>query len=303
MASTLISKAPKGSTLHVYDISKGSIKRLYEKHPDTVEICASPREVANKTDIAITMLPEGANVRTVYLNPETGILNPAISARLLVDCSTIDVETSKSVGAEVKRTCPGSSFYDAPVSGGTLGAEVGTLTFMLGCADDGSDAQWPLLYDLTQRMGKASIACGGASMDLMAKLCNNYCSGLIALATAEAMDLGIRGGIDPRVLYQIFSGSTAQSKQGDDWNPVPGIRPQAPSSNGYKGGIKVQLMAKDFGLAMKAARKTGAKALLGEVGHQTYVGASKDPRCRDLDSRVVYRYIGGHEDWDKKASL
>lgn len=102
------------------------------------------------------------------------------------------------------------------------------------------------------------------------------------------------------VLADIFSTSTAQSTINDKWNPVPGICPEAPSSKGYKGGFKVQLMKKDFGLAVNAARGVGAKMVLGEKGLECYEEATKDPRCFDLDSRVVFRYIGGDEDWALK---
>lgn len=249
------------------------------------------------------MLPEGSHVKTVYLDPENGILHDDMAARVLVDCSTIDTETCLRVAAEAKLQHPSISFYDAPVSGGTLGAESGSLTIMLGCSDDGSDAQYPIVYGLLSLMGNSVVCCGGLGMGLAAKLCNNYCSGLIALATAEAMNIGIRSGMDPRVLARVFASSTAQSTICDKWNPVPGICPNAPSSKGYKGGFKVQLMAKDFGLAVAAAEQVGAKMLLGYNGLAAYKDASQDPNCRDLDSRVVFRYIGGHEDWETKFKL
>lgn len=246
------------------------------------------------------MLPEGSHVRSVYLDPNTGILGTELSGRrLLVDCSTLDTETSLLVASEVANHHPSASFYDAPVSGGTLGAEAASLTFMVGCSDDGSDTQYPLLHYLLSLMGKNIVACGGPGMGLTAKLCNNYCSGLISLATAEAMNIGIRSGIDPRFLARVFSSSTAQSTVCDKWNPVPGVCADAPSSKGYKGGFKVQLMAKDFGLAVATAEQVGAKLLLGRVGLDAYKGASNDPNCIDLDSRVLYRFIGGREDWEK----
>ena len=102
--------------------------------------------------------------------------------------------------------------------------------------------------------------------------------------------------MDPRLLAKVFSSSTAQSTICDKWNQVPGVVPEAPSSNGYKGGFKVQLMKKDFGLAVEAGRGVGAKMVLGEVGLGGYEEASQDDRCRDLDSRVVFRWLGGDEE-------
>ncbi|KAH7118603.1 NAD binding domain of 6-phosphogluconate dehydrogenase-domain-containing protein [Dactylonectria estremocensis] len=298
MASNLISKAPPGSTLRVYDISENSMRTLVERHPVSVVICRSPKDVSQKAEIIFTMLPEGSHVRSVYLDPSTGILGPGMSARLLVDCSTIDTKTSLQVARETETHDSKARFYDAPVSGGTLGAEAASLTIMMGCADDGSDAQYALLDRLLRLMGKTVVACGGPGMGLTAKLCNNYCSGLISLATAEAMNMGMRSGMDPRVLSRIFASSTAQSTICDKWNPVPGICPDAPSSKGYAGGFKVQLMAKDFGLAVAAADEVGAKLVLGRAGLEAYEGASRDKRCRDRDSRVLFRYIGGREDWE-----
>lgn len=150
-------------------------------------------------------------------------------------------------------------------------------------------------------MGKTIVLCGGVGFGLTAKLCNNYCSALIALATAEAMNIGMRLSMDPRLLAKVFSSSTAQSTICDKWNPVPGVVPDAPSSKGYKGGFKVQLMKKDFGLAVEAGKRFDAKMLLAGAGLDAYAGASEDPRCRDLDSRVVFRYLGGDEEWAEKV--
>lgn len=241
------------------------------------------------------MLPEGSHVRTVYLDPDTGVLGPELKSRLLIDCSTIDTETSQLVSTAIKSQFPSTVFCDAPVSGGTLGAEAATLTLMIGCSE--KDPNWPEIRDLLSLMGKTIIACGGPGLGLTAKLCNNYCSALISLATSEAMNIGMRAGMDPRLLARVFSNSTAQSTICDKWNPVPGICPNAPASHGYQGGFKIQLMAKDFGLAVSTAEKVGAKLILGAVGLRAYKEASQDPKCRDLDSRVLYRYIGGNEDW------
>jgi 3-hydroxyisobutyrate dehydrogenase len=243
------------------------------------------------------MVPEGSHVKSVYLTPETGVLAATISSKILIDCSTIDTATSLLVRDETKKKFPDASFYDAPVSGGSLGAIKGTLTFMVGCSED--DHHYPLLKDLLGMMGASIFPCGGPALGLTAKLCNNYCSGLIAIATSEAMNIGMRAGMDPRVLAAVFKTSTAQSAISDIFNPVPGLSPEAPPSKGYKGGFKVQLMKKDFGLAVETAERVGAKLVLGEVGLRTYEEASLDERCRDLDSRVVYRYLGGNENWAK----
>lgn len=243
------------------------------------------------------MVPEGSHVRSVYLTPETGVLAADLSNKLIIECSTIDTATSLEVCKQIKSTYPSASFYDAPVSGGNLGAQRATLTFMVGCAE--SDPNFALLQDLLGMMGSSIFACGGPSLGLTAKLCNNYCSALIAIATSEAMNIGMSSGMDPRVLANIFHTSTAQSAICDKWCPVPGICPDAPASKGYKGGFKVALMRKDFGLAVETAQRVGVKLRLGEEGLRVYTETMNDERCRDLDSRVVYRYLGGREDWMK----
>ena len=243
------------------------------------------------------MVPEGSHVRSVYLTPSTGVLAGSIDSKILIDCSTIDTSTSLHIRSEISYIYPRASFYDAPVSGGSLGAAKGTLTFMLGCSD--SDPNCTVLKSILGMMGTSIFPCGGPSLGLTAKLCNNYCSGLIAIATSEAFNIGMKSGMDSRVLADIFRTSTAQSCINDKWNPVPGICPEAPASKGYEGGFRVELMKKDFGLAVEAAERVGAKLVLGKQGLRTYGEVSTDERCKNLDSRVVFRYLGGDEDWYK----
>jgi len=244
------------------------------------------------------MLPEGKHVRTVYTDPETGVLASDVNNKILIDCSTIDTATSLAVREETLSRFASGYFVDAPVSGGVLGAEKATLTFMIGA--NKSDPKLPLLKELLGMMGKNLVACGGPSLGLTAKLCNNYCSGLIAIAVSEAMNIGIRSGMDPRTLASVFHSSTAQSAICDDWNPVPGLCPEAPASKGYQGGFRVELMRKDFGLAVETAERVGARVALGQEGLKVYSEAMQDEKCKGLDSRVVYRYLGGEEDWEAK---
>lgn len=247
------------------------------------------------------MVPEGSHVRSVYLDETNGVLLSSLGSKVLIDCSTIDTASSLAVRDAVAAKHPQARFYDAPVSGGVIGAEKGTLTFMLGSAESNSDML--LLRSVLSLMGGNVFPCGGASLGLVAKLCNNYCSGLIAIAVSEAMNVGIKSGMDPRVLANVWHTSTAQSAICDDWCPVPGLCPEAPASKGYQGGFRVQLMKKDFGLAVDAAERVGAKLALGEEGLKVYEGAMQDDRCKNLDSRVVYRYLGGEEEWKEKGGF
>ncbi|KAK4541819.1 hypothetical protein LTR36_007351 [Oleoguttula mirabilis] len=297
MATNLLRKM-QDADFYVYDVVQEFIDKFVADGRGRVHACASSQEVADKSDLLLSMVPEGSHVRSVYLTPATGVLASAdLSRKILIDCSTIDTGTSLAVRDACAARHPDARFYDAPVSGGVVGAEKGSLTFMLGCAAD--DAHLDLLTTLLGLMGGNVFPCGGASLGLTAKLCNNYCSGLIAIATSEAMTIGMKSGMDPRVLANIFHTSTAQSAILDDWCPVPGLCPEAPASKGYRGGFRVQLMRKDFGLAVEAGKRVGAELALGGEGLKVYEGASGDPECRDLDSRVIYRYLGGDEEWRK----
>jgi len=248
----------------------------------------------------VTMVPEGSHVRSVYLNPENGVCCTDISNKLLIDCSTIDTATSLAVKDHIATNFPSASFYDSPVSGGVVGAIKGTIAFFLGCAE--TDPNVGRLTHLASLMGKQIIPCGGPSLGLAAKLSNNYLSGVIAIACSEAFDMGMRSGLDPRTLAKVYAAGTAQNTIADRFCPVPHVYPEAPSTGGYKQGFKVQLMRKDFGLALDMAKRVGSQNVLGEASLATYDAASKDERCRDLDSRVVYRYLGGDEDWQSKTN-
>ena len=249
----------------------------------------------NSQDTILTMLPEGSHVQAVYLTGPNPINATTLTNKILIDSSTIDTATSLSVSKALTGNHPTARFYDAPVSGGVLGAGKGTMTFMVGCGAPSRD--FPAVKALLSLMGGNVIPCGGASLGLTAKLCNNYCSGIIAIVTSEAMNIGIRSGMDPRVLKDVFSVSLAGSTINDKWNPCPGVVPDAPASKEYKPGFRLELMRKDFALAVETAGRVGAKLALGETGLDVYTKAMEDERCKGLDSRVVYRYLDGVEDW------
>ena len=295
MVHQLAAKLPSEVLIHVFDLMEGLVDRLCEQHPSKIVRCSNAREVAQKSNTIFTMLPEGKHVKSVYLDGPDSICAGDIGSKMLVDCSTIDTASSLFVKEKIGKRFPSASFYDAPVSGGVVGAEKGTIAIFLGCKED--DANVPELTRLLKMMGKEVIACGGPSLGLAAKLSNNYLSGIIAIACSEAMDMGMRSGLDPRVLAKVYAAGTAQNAICDRFNPVPGVYPEAPSSNGYRNGFKVQLMRKDFSLALEMAHRVGSQNVLGEAGLNTYEGASNDENCKDLDSRVVFRYLGGNEDW------
>ncbi|KAG5735498.1 hypothetical protein E4T56_gene11142 [Termitomyces sp. T112] len=299
MAAQLRRKLPASSQLFIFDIDDSVLNRFTQEMSGewSVSVLRSAKEISEQSDFIITIVPEGSHVREVYLNPEVGLLAAHdISGKIFVDCSTIDPSTSLVIGEAVSSSAPLSTtprFYDAPVSGGTAGASKASLTFMVGTPS--TDPNFPLLKEVFSLMGTSIYALGGPSLGLAAKLSNNYLSGMIALATAEAMNLGMRLGLDPKVLSDCIATSSGASWVNATMNPVPGVCPDAVTSRGYDGGFKVQLMKKDITLAMEAARQVDAKLVLGDSGLSAYSAAAEDPRCRDKDSRVVYRWLGGIE--------
>lgn len=302
MVENLAKKLPPGSQIHVHDVVAAAVDQLCTSYPDIIIRCTSAKEVTERSDVIFTMLPEGRHVKSVYLDPDTGILPGLLSSpgsgKLVVDSSTIDTATSLHVKDQLAASSPQTAFYDAPVSGGVLGAVKGTIAFFLGASQH--DANLARLVPLLRLMGGKVIPCGGPSLGLAGKLSNNYLSGIITIATSEAMDMGMRAGIDADVLASVFAAGTAQNAICDTFNPVPRVCPAAPSSHGYHGGFRVQLMRKDFGLALDMARRVGSRNVLGAGGLGVYSAASDAPDCKDLDSRVVFRYIGGNENWEKR---
>jgi 3-hydroxyisobutyrate dehydrogenase len=218
---------------------------------------------------------------------ENHVSNPS---RLFIDCSTIDPTTSKEIANAVHTTQQGR-FVDAPMSGGVVGATAGTLTFMLGSPD-------PLVSrveSILLMMGKKVIHCGAQGSGLSAKLANNYLLAINNIATAEAMNLGMKWGLDPKVLGNLINISTGRCWPSEINNPVAGVVEGAPASRDYAGGFGLSLMKKDLGLAIKAAEEAGARLELGGKASEVYEEAEKLEECKGRDFSVVYRYLGGAE--------
>ncbi|HEX3943975.1 MAG TPA: 3-hydroxyisobutyrate dehydrogenase [Rhizomicrobium sp.] len=223
---------------------------------------ASVTEAAADADTVITMLPAGQHVRSVYL--ENGILDAAKSGTLLIDSSTIDMDSARAVHAAAGNA--GFDFIDAPVSGGVGGAEAGTLTFMCGGNQSAFERAKPIL----EKMGKRIVLAGGAGAGQAAKICNNMLLAISMIGTCEAFVLGEKLGLDPQKLFDIASTSSGQCWSLSTYCPVPGPVPNAPSNRGYAGGFATALMLKDLKLAQAAAQSAGAPTPLGAEAAQLY---------------------------------
>jgi 3-hydroxyisobutyrate dehydrogenase len=213
------------------------------------------------------MLPNAAIVRSVLNSPD-GVFAGCENGATIVDSSTIDPTTARDMAEAAGKR--GLRFVDAPVSGGTGGAQAGTLTFMVG----GTKEQFEDVTPVLKCMGKNIVHCGGVGTGQVAKICNNLVLGITMAGTAEAMALGESLGIDPQVLAGIMNTSTGRSWSSDTYNPYPGIVETAPSTRGYTGGFGTDLMLKDLGLAADAARSAKQPAFMGALAEQLYQAMS-----------------------------
>ncbi|MBU3594718.1 3-hydroxyisobutyrate dehydrogenase [Polynucleobacter sp. 71A-WALBACH] len=228
----------------------------------------SASEAAIDAEVIISMLPASRHVEALYLG-DSGLLATANPRALLIDCSTISPKVSQAVAAAAK--AKGFAMIDAPVSGGTAGAQAGTLTFMVGGEAHDVERARPLL----EKMGKNIFHAGASGSGQTVKVCNNMLLGIQMLGTSEALRLGIANGMDPKVLSDIMTKSSGRNWVLELYNPCPGVMENVPSSKGYVGGFGVDLMLKDLGLATENASDLEASVPLGELSRKLYEAHSK----------------------------
>jgi len=253
-------------------------------------VAGSAAEAASGVDAVVTMLPAGMHVRSVY---EGEIFGAALPNALLLDCSTIDVSTAKSVAsaAEAREL----AMVDAPVSGGIAAATAGTLTFMVGGRGDAFDRAKPIL----ENMGKVVIHAGDAGAGQAAKICNNMLLGASMVATAEAFVLARKLGLDAQTFFDISSKASGQCWSMTSYCPVPGPVPAAPSNRDYEGGFAAALMLKDLKLAVEAAQSVGASVPMGaqaEALYQLFIGLGGAGK----DFSGVLKLLDGS--WDRRTT-
>ena len=228
----------------------------------------SASEATQDAEVIISMLPASRHVEALYLG-DSGLLATANPKALLIDCSTISPKVSQAVAAAAK--AKGFAMIDAPVSGGTAGAQAGTLTFMVGGDSAAVERARPLL----EQMGKNIFHAGANGSGQTVKVCNNMLLGIQMLGTSEALRLGIANGMDPKVLSDIMSKSSGRNWVLELYNPCPGVMENVPSSKAYAGGFGVDLMLKDLGLATENASDLDASVPLGDLARKLYEVHSK----------------------------
>lgn len=257
-AGMAANQAKAGHKVLAYDLSSAALERA---RAQGCTPAASAAEAVKAADVVITMLPAGQHVRAVYHDE---ILPNARPGALLIDCSTIDVDSARAVAKEAQ--AHNLAFADAPVSGGTAAADSGALTFMVGC-DEASFAQFEAAL---APMAKAVIHAGEAGAGQAAKICNNMILGISMIGVCEAFALAERLGLDAQKFFDIASKSSGQCWSMTSYCPWPGPVPAAPSNRNYQGGFLTSLMLKDLKLAQDAAAKSGATTPLGAQAEALY---------------------------------
>ena len=225
-----------------------------------IAIAGSAVEAVAGAGIVVTMLPAGRHVLSVWEE----LVAALVPGTLLIDCSTIDVESARQAHTLAKGA--GCLSLDAPVSGGTGGATAGTLTFMVGGADDAFARGRPVL----EQMGKRIVHCGDAGAGQAAKICNNMILGITMAGVCEAFVLGEKLGLSHQALFDVASTSSGQCWSINTYCPVPGPVPGSPANNGYKPGFAAALMLKDLKLSQEAASATGATTEMGAHAADLY---------------------------------
>lgn len=228
--------------------------------PEGVSMAACAEDAAHGADVVITMLPNGAILRSV-----ADAVIPAMKAgATLLDCSTVDVDSARAVAD--KAQAAGLGAVDAPVSGGIGGASAGTLTFMAGGSDSAFESVKPL-FDI---MGQKAVHCGPSGNGQAAKICNNMILGITMIGTCEAFALADKLGLDRQKMFDVVSTSSGYSWSMNAYCPAPGVGPQSPADNDYQPGFAAELMLKDLRLSQQAAKTSDADTPMGARATELY---------------------------------
>ena len=241
-----------------FDLSSSAVDAAVEKGAHKA---ASAAEAVKGAEVIVTMLPAGKHVREVY---EKDVLPNVAKGTLLIDCSTIDVESARHVGALAHKA--GLEMVDAPVSGGVGGATAGTLTFMVG----GSEQAFAKARPVLEKMGKNIVHAGASGNGQAAKICNNMILGVSMIAVSEGFMLAKRLGLDAQKLFDVASTASGQCWSLTNYCPVPGPVPASPANRDYQAGFTAAMMLKDLMLAQQAANAAGASTPLGAEAAQLF---------------------------------
>ena len=284
MAVNLLKSEKK---VKVFDISNKMIEQAKKKGLNTVD--SIDTLINDEISTVITMLPEGKHSKEIYLG-DKGIINKVSNHCLLIDCSTIDIETSKEIGKAANNQ--GIMMIDAPVSGGVMGAQKATLNIMVGGSKEAFERALPVL----KVMGKNIYHAGDIGSGNGAKICNNMALGIAMIAASESLMLAKRLNIDIKKVHEIMKNASGNSWPISVYPPLPGLIAGTPSNNNYRPGFSAGMMNKDLKLANVCDKSVNADTPLGKMALQIY-----DQFCKDgndnKDFSAISKVIGGNA-WD-----
>ena len=270
-----------GHDVRGFDLSAESLEKLTSAGGTAASSAAA---AVSGAEVVVTMLPAGKHVRAVY---EESVFPNAAAGTLFVDCSTIDVDTTRAVAADA--AAKGFPMLDAPVSGGTGGAEAGSLTFMVG----GQDAAFERASPLLDIMGATIVHAGGSGSGQAAKICNNMVLGISMIAVSEAFALADKLGLERQKLFDISSKSSGQCWAMTSYCPVPGPVPTSPANRDYQPGFSAAMMLKDLDLSQQAAKSAKATTPMGEKAAEFY-GNFVAEGNGGLDFSAVFNKLRGN---------
>ena len=276
-----------GNKIKVFDVSKQMLEKAGEKNLETVDRIEDL--ISEEISTVITMLPEGKHSKEIYLG-DNGIINKVSKNCILIDCSTIDIQTSKEIGKVANDR--GIMMVDAPVSGGVMGAQKATLNIMVGGSEDSFDRALPIL----KVMGKNIYHAGEIGSGNGAKICNNMSLGITMIAASESLMLAKRLNIDIKKVHEIMKNASGNSWPISVYPPLPGLIDGTPSNNNYKPGFSAGMMNKDLKLANECATNVNASTPLGRMALDIYSKFCKDGN-ETKDFSAISKVIGG-DAWD-----
>ena len=223
--------------------------------------------------------------------------SPTANRKLFIECSTIDVPTSRKVSEAVAASGKGY-FVDSPISGGPNGANSGTLTFMVG----GPEELFQQVKEIVSTMGKEEsiFYCGPAGAGLATKQINNYLSSVCILGVSEAMNMGVRYGLDPKVLASVINVSSGKCYNSLDQNPVKGVTPSAAASKDFEGGFSMELCKGVIDMAVDLQREVGAKSVLADTVQRMFQKGVENPRTKGKDCQSIYKLFAEDDGKDLK---
>ena len=272
-----------GKKVRVFDVSKQIVEKAKKEGLKTVDNIEDL--ITDEVSIVITMLPEGKHSKEVYLGHK-GIINKVSKDCLLIDCSTIDIETSKEIGNAANNN--GIMMIDAPVSGGIMGAQKATLNIMVGGSKKAFDRSLPIL----NIMGKNIYHAGNIGSGNGAKICNNMSLGITMIAASESLMLAKRLNIDIKKVHEIMKNASGNSWPISVYPPLPGLIDGTPSNNNYRPGFSAGMMNKDLKLANECAENAGADTPLGKMALEIYSKFCDEGNDKK-DFSAISKVIGG----------